>query len=127
CKSASAVDRKRVYGRCAFALIVHFFLLSNGVTINAQNFNLRNDPHGIHSQNSYAFSIEVNSVGDYVAIAAADFFDSLYFSSVVTAILIDPWGTVIFVDRVIDSVHATYPGSANGTDNLAGGGFVVGG
>jgi len=96
----------------------------------AQSFNIRVDPHGTAGNASTAWSIEPTTDGRFIAIVAADYYDSTFqtfSSSVVTSILIDEQGTVLSVDRVVDPVHATYPGWSNSTAKRIDGGLVTGG
>lgn len=111
-----------------FLLLVRFALLfvCLGERAGAQTFNVRMDPHGQRRQET-AWSVESNGTGDYIIIASTPFADSLFYSSVVTAIQLDQNGAVLNVDRAIDVEHATYPGWSNSTARRTEGGVVVGG
>ena len=92
----------------------------------AQTINLRIDPFD-QGYGETAWAIERNADGKFIAFVSAPFHDSLYYSSVVTSILIDPNGQVLNVDRVTDPTHATYPGWNNSSAPRSDGGFVIGG
>lgn len=92
----------------------------------AQTFNLRSDPFAQRRQEG-AWAVEPTVDGRYLVVASSPYADSLYYSSVVTTILVDQSGEVLNVDRVIDTQHATYPGWSNSTTRRADDGFVVGG
>lgn len=92
----------------------------------AQTFNLRSDPFAQRRQ-EVAWAVEVGTDGRYVVVASSPFADVLFYSSVVTSILVDPSGEVLNVDRVVDTEHATYPGWSNSTSRRSDGGFVIGG
>ena len=101
-------------------------LLILGLETSGQTFNLRHHPHGANSTSSTGWSIEQAS-GQFIVFGNANYFDSIFYSSVVTSVVVDGMGNVTMVDRVVDPMHATYPGWSNGADKLTGGGFVIGG
>ena len=103
------------------------FSLIFGFESLAQNFNLRHDPFGqLYGESGW--SIEGNADSLYLIFASAPFHnDTMYYSSVVTSVVLDGMGNVSMVDRVVDPLHATYPGWSNGADRLTNGGFVIGG
>ena len=101
-------------------------LVGWGLSAAAQSFNLRIDPF-VQAQQEGGWAVEVNADGNYLIIAGSPYQDSLFYSSVVTSILVDQQGNVLAVDRVIDPTHATYPGWSNSTAKRADGGFVTGG
>ncbi|HQW97710.1 MAG TPA: T9SS type A sorting domain-containing protein [Flavobacteriales bacterium] len=108
--------------------VLLYYCLCSGAA--AQTFNIRVDPQGSVGNSGTGWSIEPTTDGRFIAIAAVNYLDSttqLFYSSVVTAILIDAQGTVLSVERVIDSLHATYPGWSNSTGRRIDGGFCVGG
>jgi len=93
----------------------------------AQPFNIRIDPFG-QGYGDGALSVEVSNNGNYLVVASVPFNNGqFYYSSVVTSIMLSPLGEVLQIDRVVDPLHATYPGFCNSIVKRTDGGFVVGG
>lgn len=92
----------------------------------AQYFNKRIDPFG-QGYGATAFGVEVSNSGHYVIASAAAFADSVFYSSVVTSLVLNEAGEVVSTDRVVAPLTATYPGWSNSMAKRLDGGLVVGG
>ena len=107
--------------------LVALLLVGYVLPVAAQSFNLRIDPFG-QSYGETAFSVELGEDGNYVVIASVPFNDGqLYYSAVVTSIVVSPQGQVLQTERVDYPTHVTYPGWSNSSAKRNDGGFVVGG
>ncbi len=107
--------------------LVALLLVGYVLPVAAQSFNLRIDPFG-QSYGETAFSVELGEDGNYVVIASVPFNDGqLYYSAVVTSIVVSPQGQVLQTERVDYPSHVTYPGWSNSSAKRNDGGFVVGG
>lgn len=106
--------------------ILLLLLVGHSRPAAAQYFNKRIDPFA-QGLGSTAFGVEVRSDGGYIIVAAAAFSDSLFYSSVVTSLVIGDEGDVGLIDRVIAPLSATYPGWSNTMAKRIYEGYIAGG
>lgn len=107
-------------------VIVVLLLGSMGFPAAAQQFNLRLDPLGQHEIQS-AYSVEVNDDGTILCIGASKWTDSVYYSPVVTSVLLDGAGDPLLEDRWEYVWHLTFPGWSNSSSDAGSSFYCLGG
>ncbi len=107
--------------------IAALLLVGLGLPAAAQPFNLRHDLNGPNSTASTAWCVELSDAGDLIVIGNSDWADSLFYSSVVSSMVVSPTGQVLSSSHVWYPSPATYPGWSNSSDERSDGGFVIGG
>lgn len=107
-------------------LIGALFIHGHFMSACGQTFNRRFDVLGEH-RSQVAFGIERTDPARFVVVVGSEWMDSLFYSSVVSTLLLDSVGTELDHHRVEYYHHATYPGIWSASFPLRDGGIACGG